>query len=135
MVSFSQMKKLIKTYFKLKPGDLIKNHDQKMLLFMYKKKRFVMSRRALKHFVERRKSELIRYHSKKQVRKFIWFAIQNIRGTILNPDVCNQEKTDSYFYIKDYSSQDKSTLRILVQEKEGTSEIQSVHFRKKKKDD
>jgi hypothetical protein len=136
-----QAKELAKTYFELPDKAHINKPDQLLLLFsikVYAKKKHphqgykvYISRRALKHFVERRREELLKNHTPEESLRIIYFALNKIRETIIRYD--SWELTDSrYSYTKDYSTLDKHLLRIIADEKKDSLEICSIHFKTKR---
>jgi hypothetical protein len=132
-MSFARAKKLILEYYSLKQGDLIVKHEELLGLFYFDNKMVYISRRALKHFVERRKEELAKRHSKKRSLKIISFAIRHIQEVVAGRNFHETTAGGSSSYMKDYSSEGMPLLRILIQEKDGHFEIQSIHFKRGRK--
>ena len=136
-----KLEELAAIYFEMPDKAHIKKPDQLLLLFsirVSKKKnhphkghQVYISRRALKHFVERRKSELSKNHSREEVLEAIFFALDKIREILTNYD--SYEISGSrYIYTKDYTTSDTHLLHVIVDKKDMTLEICSIHFKTKR---
>lgn len=136
-----KLKELASMYFELPHKAHIKKPDQLLLLFSiraskkkkhpHKGHKVYISRRALKHFVERRKSELSKNHSRDEVLQYIFFALDKIKEILTNYD--SYEPSGSrYIYTKDYTASDTHLLRVIVDKKDTTLEICSIHFKTKR---
>ena len=90
-----------------------------------------ISRRALKHFVERRSVEM-KKHNKNEVIDKLFFAIEHIEEVVQMYDSvsCKNEK---YIYNKGYGTEIKSIIRIISEKINTHQEIKSIHFKKNKK--
>jgi hypothetical protein len=109
---------------------LISNHTE--LLNICESPKLYISRRSLKHFVERRKSELEFKYTKEIILKRLYFAIEKIEITILEFDSLTQKK-DSFIYSKYFDTEYKSFLRVVTEKIYNHEEIKSIHFKKNKK--
>jgi hypothetical protein len=135
------MKVIAQGYYTLPYGALIANHLELLRIFEIQNSihqrhphngmRIYISRRALKHFIESRKAELEKHHTPEETFESICFAIDHIKETINDFD-SYQLEPPKHFYTKDYSSEGKPLLRILLEIKEGRLEIISIHFRERK---
>ena len=136
------LKKLVKVYFDLQPGELINKHSEFVRIFNIKDSihpehphnlmRVYISRKALKHIVESRKRELEKRHTPEQIIELVCFAIDSTKETIVNFDSYELEPP-KHFYTKDYSYLGKPQLRILLEHNQERLEIVSVHFRQRKR--
>ena len=137
---------LAKAYFPLAHNTLIERHDELLRIMDIKStkhekhphqdSRVYISRRALKHFVEKRKAELSKYHKEEDSLLKICSAIEQIPEIIVNFDKYEYEyNPEKHFYIKHYSGE--PSIRVLCEiskEHTGNLEICSLHFTKSKKD-
>lgn len=89
-----------------------------------------ISRRALKHCVESRKEELGKYHSKEQINENVCFVVDSLRDIVVDFEHYEYEPPHKHFYTKNYYHLQKSKVRVLVEEKNDSLEIISIHFRK-----
>ncbi|MDB5265897.1 MAG: hypothetical protein JWM39_610 [Parcubacteria group bacterium] len=132
---------LVDEYFLLDKGDLIDNHVELLriadipnnasLKHPHALCRVYISRRARKHFVEERKEAFFIKHSEVETLDAIHFAIRMISDVLSDFDYLEYEpKTipSKYFYSKDYRDIGRPAVRILVEEKEKTLQIRSIHF-------
>ena len=136
------IKAIAQGYYSLRPGELIANHLELLRIFEIQDSihdshphdgmRIYVSRRALKHFIESRKEELEKHHTPEETFESICFAVDHIQETINNFDDYLLVPP-KHFYTKDYSSDGKPQLRILLEVKDGRLEIRSIHFRERKK--
>jgi len=134
------IKKLVNTYINFERGVLIDKHLEQLRVFSvrgsinkkhpHKNKRVYISRRALKHFVESRKEELGKHHTKDQVSENIYFAIEHLQETVVHFEHYEYTPPRNHFYTKNYHHVQKSKLRVLVEENNDSLEIISIHFRK-----
>lgn len=134
------IKKLVDIYFKLEKGMLIERHLEQVRVFSirssvnkkhpHKNKHVYISRRALKHFVESRKEELLKHHTQEQVVENIYFAIDFLQETVVQFEYYEYEPPRNHFYTKNYSHLQKPKVRVLVEERGDFLEIISIHFRK-----
>lgn len=140
------IKQLVQDYFVLEYGELIDKHTDRLRVFDIKSskerkhhhsgKRVYITRRSLKHFVEKRKNELSKYRTESDIFERLTFAIEHIQETILEYDKYEEDRTRTppgHFYTKDYSSLGMPNLRILLDETDDHMvEICSIHFARKK---
>lgn len=133
---------LVGEYYKLsekalidKPRELLRVvdiKDGKHENHPHKGKRVYFSRKAIKHFVEERKSQLSKKHTPVEVLQKITFAAEQISEVIINFDKYEYEvEPEKHFYIKHYSGE--PSIRILCEHIEGNIEICSIHFKKQQK--
>ena len=137
----NSIKRLVREYFSLERGALIKNHLEKLRVFdirgskhenhPHKMKRVYISRMALKHVIESRKEELTKNHPEEEALDILCFAIDRIQETITDFDKYEFEPP-THTYTRDFSHAGKPLLRIMLDFKEGRLEIKSIHFRKRK---
>lgn len=137
------LKKLVDQYFILEKGALIEKHTELLRIFdvrgskhekhHHKNVRVYISRKALKHCIERRKEDLSKHHTDEQVMESVYFAIDNFQETITDFDSYTFEPPIKHFYIKDYSHAGKPSLRVLLEMKEEKLEVISIHFHKNKR--
>jgi hypothetical protein len=128
-----KIKNLIKIYYSLEYGELIEYPNDLLPLFIIKKRfhphngySVYISRRSLKHFVERRKEEF-----KKDSIIRMYRIIDNIQETIADFDSYEVVRLGNFFYEKDYDPKKKNFLRILIEVTHTHLEIVSMHLRKK----
>ncbi len=92
-----------------------------------------ISRRSLRHFVERRKAELIIRYNYKDILERLYFAIDCIEDVFSQKDSFEINDLGRMIYTKNYNNLDRSSIRIVVESKEDRLEIVSIHFKKNKK--
>lgn len=137
----ARIQTLAEAYFALDPKALIERHEERLHVFdiqnspqrrhPHAAQRVYISRKALKHFVERRKEELLRKHSKDEAIQMINFALSQIPVVLSDFDTYEYQPADNkHFYSKSFQSIGEPSIRILVEEYEGNLEIRSFHFRK-----
>ncbi|MCX6753950.1 MAG: hypothetical protein NTV03_02770 [Candidatus Nomurabacteria bacterium] len=134
---------LAKFYLSLEKGSQIENHTELIEIFNildskndkhpHEKMKVCISRKSLKHFIERRKEDFSKYHSEEQLKEIINFIINNINEIIINFDSYEYKPPKDHYYKKDYSHLGKSWLVILLEEKNNCLEIKSIHIKKNKK--
>lgn len=142
-----RLKSLAKEYFLLNDGAAIEKHLEVIRVFdirgsihskhhPHHRARIYISRKSLKHFVERRRNELEKDHSLPIALDMICQAIDDIRDTITNFTTYTYEPADrraKHFYFKDRSNQERPGLRILLESIDDRLEICSIHFTKNRK--
>jgi hypothetical protein len=127
----NKIKKLIRIYLKLGNGILIHKHEELICVsHMYN---IYISRRSLRHFVERRKAELIIRYNYKDILERLYFAIDCIEDVFSQKDSFEINDLGRMIYTKNYNNLDRSSIRIVVESKEDRLEIVSIHFKKNKK--
>ena len=144
-----RIKKLAREYYSLEKGVLIEKHTELLKIFdikgfdtvdkhPHKDKRVCISRKAIKHFVERRKAELEKNHTTEEVLRKVSFALNEIPNIVLHYDLYTREREKSenekekHFYTKNYTHQGEPSIRILFDERGDTLEVRSLHFTKNK---
>lgn len=115
----------------LEIGVPIDKHDE--LLRVISNPLTYISRRALKHFVERRKSEMFTTKDRIEIFNRLYFAIDNLELSILKYDELIVEENDKKIYLKNFGIEIKSSIRIVTERIGDHQEIKSIHFHKNKK--
>ncbi len=137
--NIEKIRGIIAAYYDLPNGYKIENPDELLALFAINNHLHphnglivYISRRSLKHFVERRKEELLKNNNRDRSLAFMCFIVENIQATILEFDSCTKEITGKCFYKKRYpiSSKRQRSIRIVLEIKESRLEIISIHLRK-----
>lgn len=139
----NKIKALAKEYYGLAHGAPVINYTELLRFFdirgsihanhPHKGMRVYMTRRALKHCIESRKEELCKNHTDLETMELLKFAIDNIQETVTNFSSYIHEPPSKFIYIKNYSHSGKPLLRIVIDFKENSLQIKSIHFRKNKK--
>lgn len=137
----ARIKHLADDYFRLQKGELIDKPEELLRIadirgsacadHPHRACRVYISKRALKHFVEERKEAFMVNHTEEETISAIYFGIDKIPETIMDYDHLTHERRETppkYFYVKDYSTVGRPSLRILVERKNTALEIRSVHF-------
>ncbi len=124
---------IVEQYFKLKDGELIEKHLELIKIFNRSEQQILISRKALKHFVESRKRELSINHSDKNIIELLKFAISNIENVFTSYDSADIGEQGRKILSKDYSNLGFPHLRIVYDEKNNNLEIVSIHFRKNRR--
>lgn len=127
----NKIKKLIRIYLKLGNGVLIHNYEE--LICISSLHNIYISRRSLKHFVERRKTELNIRYERLDVLKRLYFVIDSIEDVFENKDTYEVSDMGRMIYTKNYNNLDRSSVRIVLESTENRLEIVSMHFKKNKK--
>ncbi len=125
------MKNLIKVYYSLDQGIPIDHHLE--LIRIHDSCDIYISRKALKHFVESRKKEMIETRNQKEICDKLCFAVKNVIFTYIKYDRIEQSSLNRLIYIKYFKKLRNSSLGIVVERVEDRSEICSIHFKKHKK--
>lgn len=136
------IKRLAREYFDMEYAAPIESPSKLIHLFdirgsKYKKHpgtgaAVYISHKSLKHFVETRKIDLEKRHPKEEVIERIMFMLDHLQETIINYEHYEQDRTRkpiAHFYTKDYFEQRRPLLGILLDEKEDSLEIRSIHFK------
>ncbi len=130
---------LVRNYYRMNAGEKIKNPEKLIALFHitdanHPHSGFTVwiSRKALKHFVERRKAELCKRYTDEKALKYIYFIISHLNEVILKFDLYNFEPYFKHYYSKDYSMVGQPAIRVVLENIEGNLEIISIHLRKNK---
>lgn len=111
-------------------GVLIHNHLE--LLRFDKDHEIYISRKSLKHFVESRKKEMFNTHSKAEIFKKLYFAIDNVVHTYLNFDSILVKEGNRFIYVKYFENIKMINLRIVLEAVLDRYEVCSIHFQKHK---
>lgn len=135
-----RLKSLALAYVAMNEGELIEKYREKMRIFDILSSshsphphflhRVYISRKALKHFVESRKAELLKKHTEDETIAIMHGALEEIPCVILNFNVYRLEH-DTHCYKKDYPGQ--PSLQIGCDWSEGVLEIKTIHFVKIRK--
>lgn len=92
-----------------------------------------ISRKALKHFVESRKREMVEKYDKKEIINKLYFCVENVILTYIKYDNCKlQESNNRLIYTKYFADVKKSSLRIVFETVNNRLEICSIHSQKRK---
>lgn len=124
---------LIEEYFKLKDGELIEKHLELMEVFKQNQQQILISRKALKHFVESRRNELSVNYSESQTIELLKFAVKNIENVFTGYDSTDIGEKNRKILSKDFSRLGLPHLRVVYDNKNTHLEIISIHFRKNRK--
>lgn len=122
--------KLIKIYYKMDQGFLIEN-SSKLLRFDDNYNVYI-SKRALKHFVESRKKEMIETHTDGEIFERLYFAINNVILTYNSYDEIQVKSLNRLIYAKYYTDTRNHNLRLVIDTFFDRFEICSIHFQKRK---
>lgn len=88
-----------------------------------------ISRRSLKHFIERRKKELLKSNSYQNTLTMLISMIFYISKVMCRPDkIVVYFKENKYVYQKIYAYKKELSLRVVLEEVGGHFEIKSIHF-------
>ena len=120
------LKKIIREYFDLEDGVFIDKYSE--LIQVNKAYNIFISRRSLKHFVERRKGDFKKY-SKSEILDKLYFAIEHITDTITDSDLVELHTLKTVF-VKKFFIDEYVYLRVIVEFKSTGFEIKSIHFRR-----
>lgn len=136
------LKRLAAEFFDMDYGVLIERPSELIRIFdirgsknskhLRKGTRVYISRRAFKHFIEERKIDLGKRHSEEIVFERIMFALDHIQETIIDYEHYEEDRTRNpvgHYYTKDYVSKGMPLLRVVLDEKENSTEICSIHFK------
>ena len=119
------IKELVIDYYDLDNGCYIDDYAE---LIPIKDKQLYISRRSLKHFVERRKVDFVKLGKERSLRR-MFFIIDHIEDAFVRYHQM-EVGIDKFIYIKHYLKFEGVYLRIVVEIREGIFEIKSMHFRK-----
>ena len=111
-------------------GVLINKHSE--LLQLDGNYDIYISRKALKHFVESRKKEMVYSHTKEEVLDKLYFAVDMVKSSYINPDMININHLGRPIYTKYLEKIKKTNIRIVFELKNERLEICSIHFQKHK---
>jgi hypothetical protein len=88
----------------------------------------VISRRALKHFVDKRRAEMEKRHSHQEILEAVLFALRKIQEVIILHDSYEYIPPRHYF-TKAFPYLNKALIRIITDQKKDRLEICSIHFK------
>ena len=141
------LRELTKEYYPLPSGALISKPKELLRVIDIKSTkhtkhphetfRVYITRRALKHIVEQRSSELSKAHNEAEILLKVCFAIEQIPEIINSFDKYEYEHSpEKYFYTKHYPG--NPSIRILCEpskSRDNSLEICSIHFKRQKKEE
>jgi len=131
---------LVHEYFDLPDGLIIENHtellkvvDIKMTITEHPhiNKKVYITRRALKHFVESRRADLLKKHTVEEALQRIVFTISVVSEVILEFENYELIPPNNHFYNKDYSTYGMPMVRVLLEAKDDFLCVKSIHFAKR----
>ena len=125
------IKDLIREYYILDRGVHIEKYSELIKVFAYPQ--IYISRRALKHFVERRKEDFSVRYSDVEVLHRMYFIVDSIEDVFMNSDDNFTINKNRIVYVKYYSHLDRSSVRIIIEKHKRVYHIVSMHFNKTKK--
>lgn len=135
---------LVRFYFNIKDKVKIAKHTQLIYLCILEKHSIenenmsrlpvFISRKALKHFVESRKNELLKWHDSTTTQKYVEFIILNIKDVLTMYDDITYDSNENQISVsKSYLKFKKPNIKILIEQKGLQFEVVSMHFTKIKK--
>lgn len=142
---------LVGVYYRLPDKALIEKHDERLRVTDIKDNvhgdkhphngsRVYITRRALKHVVEERRTELMKNHPPAEVLGKISYAVEQITEVINNFDKYGYEyepgkeqRQEKHFFAKHYPGE--PSIRILCEKTGEGLEICSIHFKKQQKNE
>lgn len=126
------IKRLIKEYCYLEDGFHIENYLD--LILICDEMNIYISRRSLKHFIERRKKELLKNNNLNKTIEILISMVLYIDDIIKNPDFIKIEKLkDKIIYEKVYDEKRFLSIRVVTEIVKNNQEVKSLHFVKIKK--
>ena len=117
-------------YYGLEVGFII--YRPRELLKIADNPKVYISRRSLKHFVERRAEEMRLKYEKQVILSKLVETIESVGQVIQKPDHVIQEDS-KISYIKCLKVGSKYSTKVVVEDVHGRVEIKSIHFRTHKK--
>lgn len=120
-----QITTLIQEYILLEDGVFIAHHNQ--LIAILSKPKVFISRRALKHFVERRKGEILKNHTFEYLEKELHSIIFYVPEVVLFYDYRNQDEDGKILFEKVYDNVRSLKIRVVVDVTKVGMEIKSIH--------
>jgi hypothetical protein len=124
--------KLIEEYYNLEDGFYIEKHLELILICV--DPNVYISRRALKHFVERRKWELLKNNTSAKIIEILIFMILYIQVVIKDSDnITTEELENKIIYEKIYNKENDLSIRVVTEIVKYRQEIKSLHYIKIKK--
>ncbi|MEN9604858.1 MAG: hypothetical protein RJB39_543 [Candidatus Parcubacteria bacterium] len=120
---------MVKEYSLLENGAYIAFHTE--LLCVCINPTVYISRRALKHFVERRGPELVKNKTKGDVVDTMVSMISYLQEVLMYPNsIYFDQAEDKYQYQKGYDQ--SVSIRVIFEDRGDHFEIKSIHFLKNK---
>lgn len=93
-----------------------------------------ISRKALKHFVESRRNELLKWHNSHTTNRYIEFIVLNVKNVLTLYDHITYDSNKNQASVsKSYLKFKKPNIKILIEQKDLRFEVVSMHFTKIKK--
>ncbi|MBC7766832.1 hypothetical protein H7Y21_02460 [Arenimonas sp.] len=130
-IDYQKIKKLIKEYYQLENGFHIKN--QTNLLRVCGKPEVYISRRALKHFIERRKPELLKNYNLDESIEILISILYAARNVIKHPDrEIVEEILNKITYEKVFKAMRNLSIRIVTEALFDKRQIKLLHLIKTK---
>ena len=124
--------RLIKEYCELEDGFYIEKYLE--LIQICTDPKVYISRRALKHFVERRKEELLKNNNLAKTRKILISIVLYIQEVVKESDnMTADESGKKIIYEKIYNKENNLSIRVVVEIMDNRQEIKSFHYVKIKK--
>ncbi len=133
MNNLELLETLITEYFKLGDGELITNHLELIFLFEFRTLKVQIKRKALKHFIESRRRELLVNYSTEEALQLLKFAVSKIQDIFENHDATDVGEKGRQIFSKDYSHLGLPHLRVVYEFVLNDIELVSIHFRKHRK--
>ncbi len=90
-----------------------------------------ISRRALKHFVESRSSEMADSYENNSILEKMYYIIDNVEDVLNMYDVF-QTMNGRYYFTKHYWKLDKPSIRIVLELVDNHFEIVTMYYKKTK---
>ncbi len=127
-----QIEKLIRKYIELDVGFHIEDHLS--LILICNRPAIYISRRSLKHFVERRRVELFKNNGFSETIDLLFSMIMYIEKAVKDSDLITiKEFENKIIYEKVYKPENNLSIRVITEVVENHQEIKSLHFVKIKK--
>ena len=134
----AKLKRIVKSYYPLPDKSLIERHTELLRVFdilkskhkdkhPHKKRRVYITRRALKHIVESRKSQFTVKHSDTVTIASIFTLLDKIQEVITDFDFYTFEPP-VHIYTKSYPHLGTPFIRVLLDEREDRLEIKTIYY-------
>jgi hypothetical protein len=95
--------------------------------------RVYISRRALKHFVERRKGEILKNNNLDKTTNILISMVLYIENIIIKPDkIIVYELENKIIYEKIYNNENHLSIRVVTELVLSKTQIKSIHLIKTK---
>jgi hypothetical protein len=123
--------KLIEEYCELEDGFYVEKYLE--LIIVCIEPDVYISRRALKHFVERRKVELLKNNSLTKTIEILISMVLYIQEVVKNSDsVTIEELGSKIIYEKLYNKENDLSIRVVTELVSNERQVKSIHFIKTK---